>query len=78
MEGKVKEKEREVEREGEGKEEEEGHKWCKADGRRRLWRERVQGKGSEWRSANRHRQLQTRTTHHGVMPKPPFRPIFHW
>ena len=28
-------------------------------------------KGSEWRLANRRRQLRTRTTHHGVMPKPP-------
>ena len=34
-------------------------------------RERVQGKGSEWRSASRRRQLQTRSSHHGVMPKPP-------
>ena len=37
----------------------------------RLWRERVQGKGSEWRSASRRRQLQTRSSHHGVMPNPP-------
>eukprot|EP00670_Eutreptiella_braarudii_P027701 CAMPEP_0174382132 /NCGR_PEP_ID=MMETSP0811_2-20130205/124428_1 /TAXON_ID=73025 ORGANISM="Eutreptiella gymnastica-like, Strain CCMP1594" /NCGR_SAMPLE_ID=MMETSP0811_2 /ASSEMBLY_ACC=CAM_ASM_000667 /LENGTH=135 /DNA_ID=CAMNT_0015535411 /DNA_START=2648 /DNA_END=3055 /DNA_ORIENTATION=- len=37
----------------------------------RLWRERVQGKGSEWRLASRRRQLQTRSSHHGVMPKPP-------
>ena len=37
----------------------------------RLWRERVQGNGSEWRSASSRRQLQTRTTHHGVMPNPP-------
>ena len=28
-------------------------------------------KGSEWRSASRRRQLQTRSSHHGVMPKPP-------
>ena len=35
------------------------------------WRERVQGKGSEWRSASRRRQLPTRSSHHGVMPKPP-------
>ena len=35
-----------------------------------LWRERVQRKGSEWRSASRRHQLQTRTTHHGVMPNP--------
>ena len=34
---------------------------------------RVQGKGSEWRSASRRRQLQTRSSHHGVMPKPPGR-----
>ena len=35
------------------------------------WAPRVRGKGSEWRSANRRRQLQTRTTHHGDMPPPP-------
>ena len=28
-------------------------------------------KGSEWRSASRRRRLQTRSSHHGVMPKPP-------
>ena len=28
-------------------------------------------KGSEWRSAIRRLQLQTRSSHHGVMPKPP-------
>ena len=28
-------------------------------------------KGSEWRSASRRRQLQTRSSHHGVMPTPP-------
>ena len=39
-------------------------------GHHRRWRERVQGKGSEWRLANRRRQLQTRTTHHGDMPTP--------
>ena len=35
------------------------------------WRERVPGKGSEWRSANRRRPLQTRTIHRGDMPTPP-------
>ena len=30
-----------------------------------------EGKGSEWGSASRRRQLQTRSSHHGVMPKPP-------
>ena len=40
-------------------------------GRRRLRRERVQGKGSgKWREGNRRRQLQT-TTQPGVMPTPP-------
>ena len=34
-------------------------------------RERVQRKGSKWRSAKRRRQLQTRTTHRGDMPTPP-------
>ena len=29
------------------------------------------GKGSEWRSASRRRQLQTRTIHQGYMPTPP-------
>ena len=42
-----------------------------------LWRERVQGKGSEWRSASRRRQLQTRSSHHGVMPKPRPNPHTH-
>ena len=45
--------------------------WSEADGHQRLWRERVQGKGSEWRSASRRRRLQTRSSHHGVMPTPP-------
>ena len=36
-----------------------------------LWGESVQGKGSEWRSASRRRPLQTRTTHHGNIPKTP-------
>ena len=49
----------------------EGKEWCEADGRCGLRRERVQGKGSEWRPASRRRQLQTRSSHHGVMPKPP-------
>ena len=34
-------------------------------------RERVQGKGSEWRSANRRRPLQTRTIHQRRHAKPP-------
>ena len=34
-------------------------------------RERVQGKGSEWRLASRRRPLQTRSSHHGLMPNPP-------
>ena len=51
--------------------------WWEADGHHRLWRERVQGKGSEWRSASRRRQLQTRSSHHGVMPKPPPAPQVH-
>ena len=71
MEGKVKGKEREVKREGEGKEEEEGHRVVEANGHHRLLRERIQGKGSEWRSASRHRQLQTRTKHHATPPPPP-------
>ena len=57
---------------------EEGHRVVEADGHHRLWRERVQGKGSKWRSASRRRQLQTRSSHHGVMPNPPplpFRPF---
>ena len=40
-------------------------------GHHRRWRERVQGKGSEWRSANWRRPLQTRTTHLGNMPTNP-------
>ena len=50
--------------------------WGEADGHHRLWRERVQGKGSKWRLASRRRQLQTRSSHHGVMPKPP--PAHAW
>ena len=30
-----------------------------------------EGKGSEWRSASGHRQLQTRTQYHGFLPNPP-------
>ena len=47
---------------------------CGADGHHRRWRERVQGKGSEWRSASRRRQLQTRSLHpwrHANPPPPP-------
>ena len=44
--------------------------WREANGHYCLWRERVQGKGIKWRSANRRRQLQTRTVHKGDMPPP--------
>ena len=64
-------KEREVERAGKGKGEEEGHRAVRRRWAHRLQRERVRGKGSEWRSASRRRQLQTRTIHHGDMPTPP-------
>ena len=45
--------------------------WSEADGHHRLWRERVQGKGWEWRLANRRCQLQTRTIREGDMPTLP-------
>ena len=48
-----------------------GKEWWEADGHHGLGRERVQGKGSEWRSASRRRPLQTKTMHHGDMPTPP-------
>ena len=50
---------------GEGRlgKEEEGHRVVRG-------RWGVQGKGSEWRSANGRRRLQTRTIHHGDMPTP--------
>ena len=36
------------------------------------------GNNTEWRLANRHRQLQTRTTHHGnTPPLPPARTAWH-
>ena len=46
--GKGQGKGREVEREGKGREEEEGHRVVRGRWYHRLWRERVQGKGSEW------------------------------
>ena len=42
-----------------------------AEGHHRLRRERVQGKGSMWRSANGRRPLQTRTIHQGDTPPAP-------
>ena len=53
-----------------GKEKEEGHRVVRGRsvGTTAYW---VQGKGSEWRSASRRRQLQTRTIHKGDMPNPP-------